>query len=146
MPAAHVVARSSSSLAWRAARCVRARYFLTVWRDVSPAATSTHCVRAPARAPTRRRRRSFRNQWRAIYTRNCAAAGSELLVDPDAAAAPVGTPTPTAAEEEAVVEGGDEVRPPPHGFLRPLACAVCTTKVGVMDSDEVCHFFHVIPG
>ena len=66
---------------------------------------------------------AFWHQWRAIYARTCAAAGSELLVDPDAAATPVGTPT--AAEEEAVVEGGDEVRPPPHGFLRPLACARC---------------------
>ena len=33
-------------------------------------------------------------------------------------------------------------RPPPAGFLRPIMCGSCSTKVAVLDADEVFRFFH----
>lgn len=39
--------------------------------------------------------------------------------------------------------------PPPGGdvaedVMHPVCCAVCDTRVGAQDSDEVVHFFHVL--
>jgi hypothetical protein len=36
--------------------------------------------------------------------------------------------------------------PSPEDVYHPVHCAKCGSEVGVLDADEVYHFFHAIPG
>ena len=63
----------------------------------------------------------FLHQYRAMFVQNCQVQRTERLRDP--AAAP-----------------GDS-----SSFLYPVRCKSCQAEVGVMDEDEVFHFFDVLP-
>lgn len=67
-----------------------------------------------------------KTQWRAMFVTNCVVDTTTRLTGKGAAAAAA-----AEAEEEDVVF--------------PVTCESCGAAVGVQDSDEVFHFFGVIP-
>jgi E2F-associated phosphoprotein len=65
----------------------------------------------------------YHNQFRAMFVRNCKVLKNEVL-RPDC-----GVAQQACAAEE----------------YHPVHCATCNTHVGVRDSEEVYHFFNVVP-
>ena len=69
----------------------------------------------------RPRHASYQNQWRAMFVQNCRVNWNERLR--------YGQPAERQAAE----------------VYQPVGCAQCGTEIGVLDADEVYHFFNVIP-
>ena len=85
----------------------------------------------------------YKTQWRAMFVQNCAVREIDAMEAPgrggkgSRAAANAAGPGYDGYEEEDEEEEEEVVK--------PVDCAVCGASVGVMDSDEVYHFFNVVP-
>eukprot|EP00897_Mesotaenium_endlicherianum_P001727 jgi/Mesen1/1582/ME000134S00699 len=87
------------------------------------------------------RHERYKGQYRAMFVRNCKAAQGEVLrVDA------------SRQQQPGRARGSrpKKADPAPRGMeadstYTPVDCAVCGTRVAVLDSDEVYHFFNIIP-
>mmetsp|Transcript_53081 Transcript_53081/g.77821 ORF Transcript_53081/g.77821 Transcript_53081/m.77821 type:complete len:81 (+) Transcript_53081:132-374(+) len=70
------------------------------------------------------RHSKYLHQYRAMFVQNCQVLRTQRL-----------RPTEGAHDEMGAV----------HGILYPVRCKLCEAEVGVMDQDQVFHFFDVIP-
>ncbi|KAK9767595.1 hypothetical protein K7432_002482 [Basidiobolus ranarum] len=70
----------------------------------------------------------FTNQFRAMFVENCKVVTDELLKFPTNGKKPKQN-KPATSED----------------VFRPVECNECGTRVAVFDSDEIYHFFNVIP-
>lgn len=75
-------------------------------------------------------------QYRAVFVVNCKV-GSERLLRQS-----ISKPARGKRRRES---DASEVNPAVGERFRQVSCAVCSTEVGVMDGEEVYHFFNVVP-
>ncbi|KAF9159284.1 hypothetical protein DFQ26_006736 [Actinomortierella ambigua] len=98
----------------------------------------------------------YPHQFRAMFVENCRTIQNEALKFPKApstkaqqkkAMHPAKAPTadtttdPTPDAPDTVPQFHPDS---PDVFYHPVVCESCNTKVAVVDSDEIYHFFHVI--
>ena len=75
---------------------------------------------------------TYLNQFRAMFVFNCLVLTSETL-------------TYKVKEKKRRRGKGGQEQPEGEGDLyNPVKCAVCETKVGVYDKEEIYHFFNVL--
>jgi hypothetical protein len=84
------------------------------------------------------RHEKYVNQYRAMFVRNCKIKTDQVLREGKSKrkkrrGGRAGDP---AAASEGESKGQS---------YHPVCCEVCSTEVGVLDEDEVYHFFNVIP-
>ncbi|EOX99085.1 C-terminal [Theobroma cacao] len=93
-----------------------------------PACFTTLCLEC-------QRHEKYVTQYRAIFVVNCKIENDQVRqekVKPKR-----GKRRRECSENEAVDAGGET--------FKPVCCSVCSTEVGVIDEDEVYHFFNVLP-
>ncbi|KAB1993968.1 hypothetical protein ES319_D13G067900v1 [Gossypium barbadense] len=94
-----------------------------------PACFTTLCLEC-------QRHEKYLTQYRAIFVANCKIEDGKVRqerVKPKR-----GKRRRETVESEAVAAAGGEI-------FKSVHCSVCTTEVGVIDEDEVYHFFNVLP-
>ena len=74
-------------------------------------------------------------QYRAIFVVNCKIENDK--VRQERVKPKNGKRRRESSENEAVAAAGET--------FKPVCCSVCSTEVGVIDEDEVYHFFNVLP-
>ncbi|XP_078440579.1 E2F-associated phosphoprotein [Wolffia australiana] len=79
------------------------------------------------------RHEKYVTQYRAMFVLNCAVKQNEILRQ-----GTLKSRRPTAGVTVVKNSDADDV-------FRPVCCVVCSTEVGVLDSDQVYHFFNVLP-
>ncbi|XVF01755.1 hypothetical protein REPUB_Repub04eG0116500 [Reevesia pubescens] len=93
-----------------------------------PACFTTLCLEC-------QRHEKYVTQYRAIFVVNCKIETDKARqekVKPKK-----GKRRRESSENESVAAGGE--------IFKPVCCSVCSTEVGVIDEDEVYHFFNVLP-
>lgn len=81
-------------------------------------------------------------QYRAMFVRNCTVRTDQILRE--------GKQEKKSKRKRKTNAGPDlgssEPKDDAQGLIyRPVCCLVCSTEVGVLDEEEVYHFFNVIP-
>lgn len=83
------------------------------------------------------RHEKYVTQYRAIFVVNCKLGiGQARQI------------TPKGKQGKRKRESSEVVADPADGereTIKPVCCSVCSTEVGVIDEDEVYHFFNVLP-
>lgn len=74
------------------------------------------------------RHEKYATQYRAIFVVNCKMKSEEVL-----------------QPENQKRKRGGRWRNTSEDTVKPVCCSVCSTEVGVMDEEEVYHFFNVLP-
>ncbi|KAF8389558.1 hypothetical protein HHK36_024074 [Tetracentron sinense] len=82
------------------------------------------------------RHEKYVTQYRAIFVVNCKVKSEKVLRQRNQKPRK-GKRGRDSGESEAGPEGGET--------FRPVCCSVCSTEVGIIDEDEVYHFFNVLP-
>ncbi|KAF2074299.1 hypothetical protein CYY_004393 [Polysphondylium violaceum] len=82
----------------------------------------------------------YKNQYRAMFTKNCRVDFSNRLVYKDIEK-PKRDKNNQQQQQHTEQEQGEEIVEYYHSVL----CAICDTQVGVFDKDHVYHFFNVFP-
>ncbi|KAM0977402.1 hypothetical protein ACFX13_020516 [Malus domestica] len=82
------------------------------------------------------RHEKYVTQYRAIFVENCKI-GSDQIVHQKEARPRKGKRGRESSEHEATPTGNQTVK--------QVCCLVCSTEVGVINADEVYHFFNVLP-
>ncbi|PON91224.1 E2F-associated phosphoprotein [Trema orientale] len=83
------------------------------------------------------RHEKYLTQYRAVFVVNCKV-GSEWLLHPS---------NPKSKRGKRRRESDEsEVNPVVCETFKQVRCESCSTEVGVMDEEEVYHFFNVLPG
>nr|CAD1843616.1 unnamed protein product [Ananas comosus var. bracteatus] len=77
------------------------------------------------------RHEKYVTQYRAMFVRNCKVRTDQIL-------------RPAKRKGKKSKARSDSGKPEEEVF-RPVCCSVCSTEVGVLDEEEVYHFFNVIP-
>ncbi|KAJ3680377.1 hypothetical protein LUZ60_016655 [Juncus effusus] len=84
------------------------------------------------------RHEKYVTQYRAMFVRNCTVKTDQILRE--------GNQKPKQKRKKnskkAHLEEDSQTEGP---IYRPVCCSVCSTEVGVLDQDEIYHFFNVIP-
>ncbi|KAM1104614.1 hypothetical protein ACFX15_012604 [Malus domestica] len=78
----------------------------------------------------------YLTQYRAIFVEICKIGSDEVLHEKEARPRK-GKRGTESSENEAAPAGNETVK--------QVCCLVCSTEVGVIDEDEVYHFFNVLP-
>ncbi|XP_064621780.1 E2F-associated phosphoprotein-like [Lineus longissimus] len=115
---------------------------------VKPAPQSDAVLNCPACMITLcidcQRHALYKNQYRAMFVMNCNVNNTEVLRYPK------GNPKKKNKSKKRKHDADLEEEAAPDCGLNegeayhPVKCGECTTEVGVMDSDEVYHFFNVL--
>ncbi|GLT30929.1 hypothetical protein SLA2020_057020 [Shorea laevis] len=93
-----------------------------------PACFTTLCLEC-------QRHEKYLTQYRAIFVLNCKIENDQVR---QAREKPKrGKRKRVSSESETAVTDGE--------MIKPVCCSVCSTEVGVIDEDEVYHFFNVLP-
>ncbi|KAJ4710476.1 E2F-associated phosphoprotein-like [Melia azedarach] len=93
-----------------------------------PACFTTLCLEC-------QRHEKYLTQYRAIFVVNCKIESGQVQQI---------TPKPKKGKRRR--ESREyEANPAGDELFKPVSCSVCSTKVGVIDKDEVYHFFNVLP-
>ncbi|GLT87130.1 hypothetical protein SLE2022_052290 [Rubroshorea leprosula] len=93
-----------------------------------PACFTTLCLEC-------QRHEKYLTQYRAIFVLNCKIENDQVR---QAREKPKrGKRKRVSSESETAVTDGE--------MFKPVCCSVCSTEVGVIDEDEVYHFFNVLP-
>ncbi|XP_047342654.1 E2F-associated phosphoprotein [Impatiens glandulifera] len=80
------------------------------------------------------RHEKYLTQYRAIFVRNCKIKKHEIVHSDN------------NTHKRKRGKGSSSLVGEANGeAVRPVCCLVCSTEVGVIDEDEVYHFFNVIP-
>ncbi|KAJ3157477.1 hypothetical protein HDU86_003369 [Geranomyces michiganensis] len=79
----------------------------------------------------------YEGQFRAMFFENCIVDTEEVQYYPKAGQR--SKPPASTANNDGGVQTDDDA-------FWPVRCEICATQVGVMDAEEVVHFFHVIAG
>ncbi|KAI3931151.1 hypothetical protein MKX01_029341 [Papaver californicum] len=80
----------------------------------------------------------YLTQYRAIFVINCKIKINQVLRP--------SYQKPKTSNKRGRDRGGiDEVCASTKETFKPVSCVVCSTEVGVIDDDEVYHFFNVLP-
>lgn len=100
-----------------------------------PACMTTLCIDCQRHA-------TYKHQFRAMFVMNCEVDPSETLQCPEMAPKKKkkkkkGAP-PVAESPEQLPD------PEPTDMFHPVKCVECRTVVGVIDHDEVYHFFNIL--
>lgn len=77
---------------------------------------------------------SYRNQYRAMFTFN-------TKVDMESPVEPINKPSKKRKKNK---KQSNIIESDPELTYYPVSCSVCSTEVGVYDSDEVYHFYNTI--
>jgi hypothetical protein len=90
------------------------------------------------------------NQYRAMFVRNCKIIETERLKYPADRKRKRNQRRKKQHEEDSRVGGPGMMRLDPNDagvdeVFKPIQCGECGVEVAVLDSDEVYHFFHVVP-
>ncbi|KAJ3185022.1 hypothetical protein HDU87_002588 [Geranomyces variabilis] len=80
----------------------------------------------------------YEGQFRAMFFENCVVDAAEVQHYPKAGK----TNRKPLEGASSATQGGMDVDA--DDAFWPVRCEICATQVGVMDSEEVVHFFHVI--
>jgi hypothetical protein len=82
------------------------------------------------------RHEKYVTQYRAVFVKNCKIGSDQVSQhnNPEPRRAKRGR---KSGESEAGSAGGET--------LHKVSCSVCSTEVGIIDGDEVYHFFNVLP-
>ncbi|RZC61819.1 hypothetical protein C5167_023620 [Papaver somniferum] len=97
-----------------------------------PACFTTLCLEC-------QRHEKYLTQYRAIFIVNCKIKINQVLRPSNQ--------KPKTSKKRGRERGGiDEVGASTKETFKPVCCVVCSTEVGVIDEDEVYHFFNVLPG
>ncbi|KAG0227892.1 hypothetical protein BGW41_003637 [Actinomortierella wolfii] len=98
----------------------------------------------------------YPHQFRAMFVENCRTIENELLRFPKASSTksqkkkvhqsrvPDTPTTPTQDASASPPQFQPDDDDSPDVVYHPVVCESCNTKVAVVDSDEIYHFFHVI--
>ncbi|KAK6931753.1 E2F-associated phosphoprotein [Dillenia turbinata] len=81
------------------------------------------------------RHEKYVTQYRAIFVVNCKIKSDQTFRS--------GSQKPRKGKR--CRDSSEESHPIGCESLKPVCCSVCSTEVGVIDEDEVYHFFNVIP-
>ncbi|KAI3949853.1 hypothetical protein MKW92_003317 [Papaver armeniacum] len=96
-----------------------------------PACFTTLCLEC-------QRHEKYLTQYRAIFVVNCKIKINQVLRPSNQ--------KPKTSKKRGRDRGGvDEVGASNKETFKPVCCVVCSTEVGVIDEDEVYHFFNVLP-
>ncbi|XAR63992.1 hypothetical protein NMG60_11024170 [Bertholletia excelsa] len=96
-----------------------------------PACFTTLCLEC-------QRHEKYVTQYRAVFVSNCKIKNDEMLQ--------VKSLKRKRGKRGTVAGAGDCRRVDESGeALKPVCCAVCSTEVGVIDEEEIYHFFNVLP-
>ncbi|KAL7180772.1 hypothetical protein ACSBR1_039767 [Camellia fascicularis] len=87
-----------------------------------PACFTTLCLEC-------QRHEKYVTQYRAVFVSNCKIKTDEV--------SPVGLKRKRGKRRIEYGDGGET--------FKPVCCAVCSTEVGVIDEEEVYHFFNALP-
>uniref|UniRef100_A0A5B7CAC2 Putative C-terminal n=1 Tax=Davidia involucrata TaxID=16924 RepID=A0A5B7CAC2_DAVIN len=82
------------------------------------------------------RHEKYVTQYRAVFVMNCKIRSGQVL-QRGSLKRKRGKRGRESSESEANPRSGQT--------LRPVSCSVCSTEVGVIDEEEVYHFFNVLP-
>ncbi|VVB13698.1 unnamed protein product [Arabis nemorensis] len=82
------------------------------------------------------RHEQYVTQYRAVFVVNCEV-DKDRVFQPNAIPSKVGKRTRDSEKQE--TGSADNER------LNPVFCATCSTEIGVVDIEEIYHFFNVIP-
>ncbi|KAI3889716.1 hypothetical protein MKX03_007738 [Papaver bracteatum] len=96
-----------------------------------PACFTTLCLEC-------QRHEKYLTQYRAIFVVNCKIKINQVL-------RPSNQKPKTSNKRGRDRDGVDEVGVSTKETFKPVCCVVCSTEVGVIDDDEVYHFFNVLP-
>ncbi|KAJ1702071.1 hypothetical protein LUZ63_001850 [Rhynchospora breviuscula] len=88
------------------------------------------------------RHEKYVTQYRAMFVRNCTVKTDQILREEKKRKKPKRKRNTNAGPESGLSEPKEDARGP---IYRPVCCSVCSTEVGVLDDEEVYHFFDVIP-
>ncbi|PIA59502.1 hypothetical protein AQUCO_00400410v1 [Aquilegia coerulea] len=91
-----------------------------------PACFTTLCLES-------QRHEKIVTQYRAVFVENCEIKNEEVVQVQSDKKLP---------KRKRGKNGFEAVE---IGKVKPVCCSVCSTRVGVIDEDEVYHFFEVIP-
>ncbi|KAA8541481.1 hypothetical protein F0562_025444 [Nyssa sinensis] len=94
-----------------------------------PACFTTLCLEC-------QRHEKYVTQYRAVFVMNCKIKSGQLSKQ-GSLKRKRGKRRKESGESEADPLSGET--------LRPVSCSVCSTEVGVIDEEEVYHFFNVLP-
>ncbi|MCL7036535.1 hypothetical protein MKW94_022522 [Papaver nudicaule] len=84
------------------------------------------------------RHEKYLTQYRAMFVINCKIKINQVLRP--------SSQKPKTGNKRGRDRGGiDEGAASTNETFKPVCCIVCSTEVGVIDDDEVYHFFNVIP-
>ncbi|XWS39598.1 hypothetical protein CRYUN_Cryun18bG0068900 [Craigia yunnanensis] len=92
----------------------------------------------PPSALSAKRHEKYVNQYREIFVVNCKIENDKFRREKIKPKKKKGKRRRESSENETVAAGGGET-------FKPVCCSVCATEVGVIDEDEVYHFFNVLP-
>ncbi|KAK9115106.1 hypothetical protein Syun_021903 [Stephania yunnanensis] len=95
-----------------------------------PACFTTLCIDC-------QRHEKYVSQYRAIFTVNCKIKTDQVLRQ-SSQKSRKGKNTASSSENKAAAPALGET-------FKPVCCMVCSTEVGVIDEDQVYHFFNVLP-
>ena len=101
-----------------------------------PACMTTLCLDC-------QRHDTYANQYRAMFVLNCLVLKEEVLTyvpKPDRKSRKRQRPARKAGEETTTA-----VDPSSENKYHPVRCKNCNTEVAVVDTDELFHFFNVLP-
>lgn len=82
------------------------------------------------------RHETYKHQYRAMFVMNCIVDRSETLQYPEQA--------PKKKKHKKKTSQTAEVPSSETDLFNPVSCAECNTVVGVIDHDEVYHFFNIL--
>ncbi|KAI3976411.1 hypothetical protein MKX01_008269 [Papaver californicum] len=95
-----------------------------------PACFTTLCLEC-------QRHEKYLTQYRAVFVVNCKIKINQVLRP--------SYQKPKTSNKRGSCGGIDEVGASTKETFKPVCCVVCSTEVGVIDDDEVYHFFNVLP-
>ncbi|XP_020212270.1 E2F-associated phosphoprotein [Cajanus cajan] len=95
-----------------------------------PACFTTLCLEC-------QRHEKYLTQYRAIFVVNCKIGNDKVLRQNNS----------RSRKRNRGTEGfdGDDARSTDIETFKQVCCSVCSTEVGVIDQDEVYHFYNVLP-
>lgn len=82
------------------------------------------------------RHEKYVTQYRAVFATNCKIGSDQVLQQ--------NNPKPTAGKRGRK-SGGSEAGSARSETFYKVTCSACSTEVGVIDEEEVYHFFNVLP-
>ncbi|KAI4328591.1 hypothetical protein L6164_020931 [Bauhinia variegata] len=95
-----------------------------------PACFTTLCLEC-------QRHEKYLTQYRAIFVINCKIENNQVMRQNNSSS--------RRGKREREGSDGSKAHSTEVGTFKQVCCSVCLTEVGVIDEDEVYHFFNVLP-